>query len=67
MAALQGLQRIVKLQVALNKNFLIMAGIGGFYMYADHLILRRLHKTARNIGLMHESDPCYKLKQLTKL
>jgi hypothetical protein len=58
MAALQGLKRMVKLQVTLNKNFLIMMGIGGFYMYSDHLILRRLVRTASNIGIMHDSNTC---------
>ena len=46
----------MKLQYAMRKHYIWLAGMGAFYMSADHLILQRSEAKLRALGLVHQGN-----------
>lgn len=49
----QGVARQLKLQYAMRKHYIWLAGMGAFYFSADHLILQRAEAKLRALRLIH--------------
>ena len=52
---LQGVTRQLRLQYAMRKDVIVLAGIGFFYMNADHMIIKRTEQRLRALGLYHDN------------
>ena len=55
---LQGVTRQLRLQYAMRKDVLWLAGMGAFYFSADHLVLQRTENKLRALGLIHDRNLC---------
>lgn len=52
----QGVARQMKLQYAMRKHYVWLAGMGAFFFSADHLILQRSEAKLRTLGLIHQGN-----------
>lgn len=46
----------MKLQYAMRKHYIWMAGMTAFYFSADHLIIQRTEAKLRALGLIHSAS-----------